>query len=160
MKVLEYPTKSLKEPSTQVMELTDGILNIINDMREGMAKYPSAVGIAAPQVGHNRRIIIINTPALRRTMINPVIVRVSDDMSKSSEGCLSVPKVKGNVQRHWSVAVQYQTPDNWTPTTEVFTGFDSFVVQHELDHLDGVLFTDRLTGSDKKRANKKLNKRK
>lgn len=159
-KLLEYPNQSLREPSVEVNELSDHVFRIIQDMQVALSKFPTAVGIAAPQVGHNERIIAIQTPQTTRLMINPVIVERSGVMSKSDEGCLSVPKVKGAVQRDWSITVKYQTTEDWVPKQEIFVGFDAFVIQHEIDHLEGVLFTDHLTGGDKKRADKKLAKRK
>lgn len=163
VKVLEYPVKSLTEVSTELTqeEIFHNVdKQIIFDMQAGMDKYNNkAVGIAAPQVGHNRRIILVKTTTLTAIMINPVIVHRSVDMQKSHEGCLSVPKIKGNVQRHWEIIVAY-IDELGEPRKLSVHGFDATVVQHEVEHLDGVLFIDHLTGSDKKKANKKLSKRK
>lgn len=162
MRILEYPMQSLKDVSEPVSAEdigTIGLTNIIGDMRDTLISKVGAVGIAAPQVGINQKIIIVRTDNVDRVMINPTIVWCSDDMFKSAEGCLSIPKVKGNVQRHWSVQVDY-IDEHGVHTCESFIGFDAAVVQHEIDHLQGILFTDRLTGSDKKKADKKLNKRK
>lgn len=162
MRILEYPTQSLKEVSEPVGVEEYGtteLLTTISKMRDTLIKKVGAVGIAAPQVGINKRIIIVRTDTVDRVMINPTIIWCSDDTFKSAEGCLSIPKVKGNVQRHWSVKVDY-SDERGMHTCESFIGFDAAVVQHEIDHLQGILFTDRLTGSDKKKADKKLNKRK
>lgn len=162
MRILEYPTQSLKDASEEVSSEDIGTIdlaNVIGCMRDTLIKKVGAVGIAAPQVGINKRIIIVRTDNVDRTMINPSIIWSSDDMFKSAEGCLSIPKVKGSVQRHWSVKVNY-IDERGVHTCESFVGFDAAVVQHEIDHLDGILFTDRLTGSDKKKADKKLIKRK
>lgn len=162
MRILEYPTQSLKEVSENVATEDIGTLllsNVIGNMRDTLIAKVGAVGIAAPQVGINRRIIIVRTDSVDRVMINPTIIWSSDDVFKSAEGCLSIPKVKGNVQRHWAVKVNYMD-ERGVHTCESFIGFDAAVVQHEIDHLNGILFTDRLTGSDKKKADKTLNKRK
>ena len=162
-KVLEFPTKSLTEVSTPLTqeEIIHNVdKQIIYDMQAGLDKFVNkAVGIAAPQVGHNRRIIIVNTNTLSAIMINPMIVSKSEAMQKSYEGCLSVPKINGNVQRHWDIVMDYIDELGMAQKLLV-TGFDATVVQHEVDHLDGILFTDHLTGSDKKKADNKLSKRK
>ena len=159
--IVEYPTKSLKEVSKKVsrieMMFNSDLTAIIGYMRDLVIKRPRAVGIAAPQIGYNKRIIIVRTNNVDRVMINPEIIERSGGLYKSAEGCLSIPNVTGNVQRDWGVLVKY-TNDNFQKVTEMFTGFDSFVIQHEVGHLNGELFTDLLTGGDKKRADKKLKK--
>ncbi|AUS01995.1 polypeptide deformylase [Vibrio phage 3.058.O._10N.286.46.B8] len=163
MKVLEFPTQSLKTPSTDLTqdELTSEVhRDILVDMMRAFDKYDDkAVGIAAPQVGHNRNIILVKTCTLHEVMINPVIIERSESLFKSSEGCLSLPGIKGNVQRNWNITVRYIN-EQGESRTRLVVGFDAAVVQHEIDHLLGVLFTDHLTGSDKKKADKKLSKRK
>lgn len=162
MRILEYPTQSLKEVSEPVgvdEYGTTELITTISKMRDTLIKKVGAVGIAAPQVGINKRIIIVRTDTADRVMISPRISVMSDATFVSAEGCLSIPKVKGRVHRHWNVVAEYFN-ERGEFVSEGFQAFDAAVVQHEIDHLNGILFTDRLTGSDKKKADKKLNKRK
>jgi len=111
------------------------------------------MGIAAPQVGISQRFFIMSSHSNERypyapempitAIINPDIVWKSDEMEKDWEGCLSVPAMRGNVPRHTSIEVSYYTEDNQLIQTKL-SGFLARIFQHELDHLDGKLFIDRV----------------
>lgn len=114
----------------------------------------NGVGIAAPQIYVSKRVIVVaSRPNLRYpdapemdavVMINPEILEFSQAMSLGEEGCLSVPNERGQVERAQNVRVRYFTRSGEKVEAE-FSGFPARIVQHELDHLNGVLFVDRLT---------------
>ncbi len=112
----------------------------------------NGAGLAAPQVGENKRLIVVNLYdesenelEYVRTliMINPKIVSHSDELYNDEEGCFSVPGEFGLVKRWSSIVVEYND-DKFTKRSMRLSGFSGRVVQHEIDHLDGVLFTDKL----------------
>lgn len=116
----------------------------------------SGVGIAAPQVFESLRIFIISSrPNVRypkapemgpTALINPEIISFSEEKEKDWEGCLSIPGIRGLVPRHKSIRVKYLTKDGKEVEGE-FTGFIARIFQHELDHLDGIVFLDRIDSS-------------
>jgi peptide deformylase len=103
------------------------------------------VGIAAPQVGISRRLILVQRFDKEErpfeTMINPVVVKMSDSLCDRTEGCLSIPVIRQNVNRPCSIRVRYKTPEGKKVMEEIH-GFTARIVQHEVDHLNGILFTD------------------
>ena len=124
------------------------IQDMINIMREN-----KGVGIAASQVGVSERIIVIevnknerypDAPSFPLTvMINPVVTNLSEEMEEGYEGCLSVPGIRGIVPRYKEIRVNYI--DNYGNNKEdIFEGFPAKVVQHEVDHLEGIVFVERI----------------
>ncbi len=114
---------------------------LIDDMIVTM-QVEDGVGLAAPQVGAHLRLIVAETPRGNMAFINPVITSRSVRLINSTEGCLSVPGMSGVVKRHSSVKVTAQ--DRTGKTIELkANGLLSIIFQHEIDHLDGVLFIDR-----------------
>ncbi len=110
------------------------------------------VGIAAPQVGINRRIVIVQRFDKEEkpfeTIINPEILNSSDSLWKRIEGCLSIPEIRDTVERSWEITVKYSTIDGKIKQ-EVVSGFTARIFQHEIDHLNGVLFTDYIKPTNK-----------
>lgn len=109
------------------------------------------VGLAAPQVGLGARAILVmlgaRTPSPKVLFfVNPRIVQRSDDLTADYEGCLSVPDVCGLVRRNRSVVIEHGVPGE-TPLRLEATGFDARIFQHEIDHLEGILYLDRVEGS-------------
>lgn len=112
------------------------------------------VGLAAPQVEESLRLIVVNIPPSERlkgedpvnkmVLINPSIVHCSKKKAQSWEGCLSLPSIIGLVPRHQSVTVEWMDEKGEKHVRE-FKGFPAFVVQHEIDHLQGILYVDRMT---------------
>lgn len=137
---------------------------LISDMHQTM-KEADGVGIAAPQVGRSLRVLIVDgsgfedeMPELKnfvRVMINPVTIEESDKIVSYSEGCLSVPNVHADVERPDKIKVKYLDKD-YKEIVEEFDGFGCRMVQHELDHLDGHLFTERVSPIRKKLIQSKL----
>ncbi|KLV09604.1 peptide deformylase [Photobacterium aquae] len=119
--------------------------------------YHNGVGIAAPQVGESIRAFIVasrpnprypNAPVMEPTlMINPEILWASADMEKDWEGCLSIPGIRALVSRHKHIEVRYFTPEGEEITTRL-DGFIARIFQHELDHLNGLVFLDRADKTD------------
>jgi peptide deformylase len=105
------------------------------------------VGIAAPQVGINRRLILVQRFDKEgnpfETLINPEIIAFSDSLHARIEGCLSIPILRDTVTRPWMIEIKYQDIQG-TVIQEKLEGFTARIFQHEIDHLNGVLFTDRL----------------
>jgi peptide deformylase len=118
------------------------LASLIRDMRETMKKE-KGVGLAAPQIGVNKRLILVETEQGIEVFINPKIVSSSKAMVESEEGCLSVPKVYGMVRRHKKIKLKALKEDG-TPVRLTATGLPAIIFQHEIDHLDGVLFIDKV----------------
>ncbi|KKQ55155.1 MAG: Peptide deformylase [Parcubacteria group bacterium GW2011_GWA2_38_13] len=119
------------------------IKNFITEMEEVM-RVRDGLGIAAPQVGKNIRVVIINTKDGALAMINPKILKKSWKKNIDEEGCLSVPRVFGLVKRHNAIFVSAIDKDAKNITFEA-KGLFARVIQHEIDHLDGILFIDKVT---------------
>lgn len=100
------------------------------------------IGLAAPQIGILKRVCIIGTDRGEIAMVNPVIVERSKERLAAREACLSVPGQSGLVSRHVAVSVEYLTARG-VPQSLDATGMTARCIQHEIDHLDGILFTDR-----------------
>ena len=136
-----------------------------NDMHETM-KGADGCGLAAPQVGVSERMLIVdgnelveNYPELKgfvRKMINPEVIEESEETSSYSEGCLSIPNVDADITRPKTIKVRYYD-ENLEQKEEVFDDFAARMVQHEMDHLNGVMFTDKAAPIRKKILAKRLN---
>lgn len=140
------------------------IRKYVTDMFETM-KEAEGVGLAAPQVGRDARILVVDGsdladtyPALRnfrKAMINPEILEKSGETSVYNEGCLSVPDIHCDVTRPKKITVRY-LDENLEEHTEEFDDFAARMIWHEMDHLDGILFTDHVTPIRKKMISSKL----
>ncbi|WP_374653309.1 peptide deformylase [Dongia sp.] len=146
--IIVAPDPRLAKKSEAVAAVDDGIRQLMDDMLETMYAAPG-IGLAAPQVGALKRVIVLDiageneAPAPLR-MANPEIVWVSDDDAEYNEGCLSVPDHYADVVRPASCIVKYLDENNEVREITA-TGLLATCVQHEIDHLDGVLFIDHLT---------------
>lgn len=153
--VLSQPAKLL--PIDKVEKIDNGIKKIIAEMKEALlsAKDPEGVGLAAPQIGKSLRIFMIkpNVKSTIKTFINPKIIElrpVIEDKPKRKkldgtklEGCLSLPNIWGIVQRKPEVTLYYMD-EQGREHTEDFKGFTATIIQHEMDHLEGILFPKRV----------------
>ncbi|MBU1032374.1 MAG: peptide deformylase [Patescibacteria group bacterium] len=144
LKIITLPAPSLRQPSKEVDQEkidTPEFQDYLNAMIEAM-KQADGVGLAAPQVGRNERIIVINTDEGAEIFINPVVIKSSTSMIDNEEGCLSVPGVWGLVDRHKKISVR--ALNRYARRVDLdCKGFSSIVMQHEIDHLDGILFIDK-----------------
>lgn len=142
--VVKDPTPSLRVRSAEVAVadiLTPRIQTLIKDMKETMY-LEKGVGIAAPQVGVNERVIIVELEDGPVAFINPKIVTASFANTPSEEGCLSVPGVYGYVKRSKRIKLEALSEDGEPVNMEV-KDFPAIIFQHEIDHLNGTLFIDK-----------------
>ena len=135
----------LRKHCKEVKEVTPRIRETLEDMLETM-RESMGVGIAAPQVGIMRRMFVAQPDPYDEErvffMINPVMLEMSEEKELGPEGCLSVPDMVGDVER--SVKIKIEATDlNGERKVYDFEGFDARVMQHEYDHLDGILYTDK-----------------
>ena len=152
--ILTYPDARLKAVCEPVTSFDAELHTFIEALEETMHAGPGAVGIAAPQVGRLQRIVIIDLSAKpgieqhgRLVLINPEIIEWQG-MEKGREGCLSVPDFTGNVIRAKQIVLQAQDEQGQSHQYKM-QGFEARAVQHEIDHLDGLLFLDRLVSRHK-----------
>jgi peptide deformylase len=145
--ILTYPNPELKKKSVPVVVINDSVRELVRDMAETMYDAPG-VGLAAPQVGVHQRVIVIDVSGSDKerdliVAINPVIVHAEGE-SFEEEGCLSVPQYAANVRRHAQVVVKaldLEGNERVWRTDELL----AIAFQHEIDHLDGILFVDHLS---------------
>lgn len=153
MNIIQIGNPVLRNTAKTIADATDSeITQLANDLII-TAESANGVGIAAPQVAQSYRLFIMaSRPSIRyphapkmspTAIINPVIVSRSDEMVKDWEGCLSVPNLRGLIPRHREIEVEY-TNINGERKHQVLNDFVARIFQHELDHLDGILFIDRL----------------
>ncbi len=146
--VITWPDERLRRICAPVTAFDDALRAFVHDMESVMRSGPAAVGIAAPQVGCSYRIVIIDASARkgrnhgRLVLVNPEIVSW-DGSIKGREGCLSVPDMTGNVVRAQDIVLEC-VDEHGQPQSYEMSHFEARVVQHELDHLDGLLFLDRV----------------
>ena len=163
LKVSEYPHPVLKQKAEKVAKVDDKIRSFLDDMLETM--YDAAgVGLAAPQVGVSKRIVVIDVAhpdeGEERNpiyLVNPEIIWHSDEESCQYEGCLSVPDQSAEVSRYKQVRVQY-LDYNGKEAEIMAEGLLAIALQHEIDHLDGILYIDRISRLKRQMLLKKLQK--
>lgn len=159
-RILTYPNPLLKKKSAPVTIITDEIKSLVKDMAETMYDAPG-VGLAAPQVGINQRVIVIDVSGKDEApdlivAINPIIIHAEGE-AYEEEGCLSVPKYAANVRRHASVVVKGLDIDGKEKTWHA-DDLLAIAFQHEIDHLDGILFIDHLSPLKRDLFQKKMRK--
>ena len=141
-----FPDPVLRRPAKSV-NLREDIRDFVQKLTETMYAQPSGIGIAAPQVGDSRQIIIVDVSARDTSktchiMVNPVIVQREGEVI-SREGCMSLPDYTANVRRSEKVRVVWRDEEG-KPRKKTFHGIESMCVQHEVDHLEGKLILDRV----------------
>lgn len=157
--IVEYPDKRLKEKSLPV-EKFDLALHSLLDAMYDMMIESNGIGLAAIQVAHPKRVLILNIPDEDGEqpkenlieIINPVITS-KEGVATYQEGCLSVPGFYEEIERFETLSLNYQDRDGNTKTLEA-DGLLSIAIQHEMDHLEGVLFIDKLSYSRRKKFEK------
>jgi len=149
--ILRYPHPVLKKLCNRVERVDQSILDLVQDLVDTMHEGPGSVGVAASQIGVTLRVCVVDVSKNRHgkennhgllRMINPEITAFSGSATMR-EGCMSVPDYTGDVDRATEITLQFTLPDG---TTQVIaaSGFEAVAIQHEMDHLDGVLFLDRV----------------
>ena len=142
LEIRRFGDPILRSPALPVTEFDARLRTLADDMHETMKAAPG-VGLAAPQVGVPRRLFTFDSGEESGSYANPEIVWRSDDTQDGEEGCLSIPGVYFPVVRAMQVRVRAQQLDG-SPVEREAEGFLARIFQHEIDHLDGVLFVDRL----------------
>ncbi|HSO82677.1 peptide deformylase [Thiocapsa sp.] len=147
--ILKLPDPRLKQVSEPVERFDEDLRSFVADLEETRLAGPAAVGIAAPQVGRFQRIVIVDVSGRPKTpnhghliLVNPEIVHW-EGYAIGREGCLSVPDYTGNVIRATGIRLKSQDVDG-RETEYAMEGYEARAVQHEMDHLDGLLFVDRV----------------
>ncbi|MDX9992249.1 MAG: peptide deformylase [Anaerolineales bacterium] len=153
--IVTTPEPVLRRKAQTVTRFDEKLQTLIDDMVETMREAPG-VGLAAPQVGVAERVIVVEyyeneedeeseeaeaAPKRLYTLVNPEITRASTEREIAPEGCLSVPGVMGDVERHLAITVKGQTRRG-QPVTLKLKDWTARIFQHEIDHLNGILFTD------------------
>ncbi|QTA85162.1 peptide deformylase [Desulfonema magnum] len=163
--IVTYPDKFLRQPSKPVENINEGIQELINNMAFTMYQAPGA-GLAAIQVGSDKSIIIYDDLPWEekqslQVIINPKIIKSEGAIVSENEGCLSVPDFKADVKRSAAVLVE-GTDREGKPLRIEREDFLAIVLQHEIDHLNGTLFIDRISALKremyKRRVKKQLKK--
>ena len=152
----------LKTPAAPVGEVDDAVRALADDMLETMYAAPG-IGLAAPQIGEGRRIVVMDLtreeePKAPRVFVDPVITWSSEETKPWEEGCLSIPEIYDEVERPARVRVSYTDRDGKRIEGEEADGLYAVCLQHEIDHLNGVLFTDHLSRLKRDRALAKVKK--
>ncbi|MHB0889288.1 peptide deformylase [Acidithiobacillus sp.] len=162
--ILTYPDPLLRRPAVAVADFDVELSAFVDDLIETMRTGPGGVGIAAPQVGRLQRIVVVDVrPKLGddchglMVLVNPELI-AWEGVAVGREGCMSVPDFTGNVIRAEQIRVQAQDIHGEDRVYEC-AGFEARAVQHEMDHLDGLLFLDRLVSRKTDLFRRKVYKR-
>lgn len=157
--IVEYPDKSLRKISQEVKEFNSELHELLDAMYPIMINT-NGIGLAAIQVAHDKRVLILNIPnedgeqpkENLLEIINPHITAKNGE-TFYQEGCLSVPQFYEDIKRFENVSISYQDRDGNTKVLEA-NGLLSVAIQHEIDHLEGILFIDKLSYSRRKKFEK------
>ena len=170
--IIAYGNPVLKRIADEIPENFEGLSSLLTDMFETMYAA-KGVGLAAPQIGASIRLFIVDgspfaneegeeidpkaigIEGFKKVFINPIIEEESGDLWPFQEGCLSIPKIRENVSRKEKIYVSYYD-ENWSFHRDEFDGYKARIIQHEYDHLEGILFTDKLSPLKKKLLSKRL----
>lgn len=163
LNIVEYPDKRLKEKSKEVQEFDENLHELLDSMYDFMIES-NGIGLAAIQVAHPIRALLLNIPDEEGEqskeslieVVNPVITSKEGETTYQ-EGCLSVPGFYEDVKRYDNVSINYQDRFGNTKTMEA-DGLLSIAIQHEIDHLEGILFIDKLSYSRRKKFEKEYKK--
>ena len=152
----------LREEAEEVRDFDDELRDLVRDMFETMY-HADGIGLAAPQIGHSKRIIVVDLRVeeeedpQRVAMVNPEVVWESEETEKEAEGCLSIPGLEEVVKRPASVRVEGRDPHGEEIVVEA-DGLFGRALQHEIDHVNGILFLDRVSPLKRKMLLKKWKK--
>jgi peptide deformylase len=156
--ILVWPDPELLKVSTPVADVDDEVKALVRDMEDTLLATNNGIGLAAHQIGVHKRVIITEVDGAPVVMINPHVTKFGK-MVEGEEGCLSVPGFTGMVKRYESCSVMYMGMDGVVTAKELH-GHNAVVIQHEYDHLDGVIYVDYLTRTKREFIRKKLLKAK
>ena len=161
--IVAFGNPILKKEAEEIVEGTN-LDTLIHDMYATM-DFANGVGLAAPQINQGIRLFVIDSTlmldeddeekGIRRVFINPIILDEYGDDYGFEEGCLSIPEVRAEIIRPEKLTIEYYD-ENWNLKEEEFSGMTARVIQHEYDHLEGILFVDYLKGLKKRLVQSKL----
>jgi len=159
-----YGMPVLKKVGVEIDKDYEGLEKLIKDMWDTMY-FAQGVGLAAPQIGRAIRLFLVDTvqimdegeedKGIKKAFINAQILEESGDEWAYEEGCLSIPDIRGDVLRQPQIRIRYQD-ENFEIHEETFDGINARVIQHEYDHIEGILFTELLKPIKKKRIKRRL----
>jgi peptide deformylase len=159
-----YGNPVLKKVSTDIEKDYNDLQKLIDDLFDTMY-HSEGLGLAAPQIGKSIRLFVIDgTPiaedepelaAFKKAFINAHMVEKCGDLVPMNEGCLSIPHIREEVKRESHIRIHYYD-ENWEYHDEVFDGYKARIIQHEYDHIDGILFTERINQLKKQLIKGKL----
>ncbi len=170
--IVAYGDPVLKMEAEEIDESYPALKELIANMFETMYQA-KGVGLAAPQIGKSIRLFIVDgapfadeegeepdpkaagIESFKKVFINPIIEEESGPKWSFQEGCLSIPKIRENVSRHEKLSISYYD-ENWNFHEENYEGYAARIIQHEYDHIEGILFTDHLNPLKKKLLQKRL----
>ncbi|MBA1433093.1 MAG: peptide deformylase [Epsilonproteobacteria bacterium] len=163
LNIVEYPDKRLRQKSKEVTAFDENLHKLLDAMHPFMIET-NGIGLAAIQVAHPIRALVINLPDEEGEqhpenlleIINPVIIQ-KDGETSYQEGCLSVPQFHEDIKRHERITINYQDREGNTQTLEA-DGLLAIAIQHEMDHLEGILFIDHLSYARRKKFEKEYKK--
>jgi peptide deformylase len=163
--IVVYGSPILRQMARAIETDYPNLPALVNDMFDTMYKA-DGMGLAAPQIGKSVRIFVVDATSLqedepemkdfKKVFINPEILHLDGEMVIMNEGCLSLPKLREDVERHNKIRIRY-LDENFKEYEEEFEGLKARVIQHEYDHLQGILFVDRIPPLRKKMLRGKLN---
>ena len=163
LEILTAPDPRLKHKCSVVDSFDKNLSKIVEDMYDTLYKSENGIGLAAPQVGITKRIIVMDLKedgkSLPRTFVNPRILKFSSKKFVNEEGCLSIPNYFAEIERSTEVEVEWFDIQG-NKMKEKFSGLMSICMQHEVDHLNGILFIDYLSSIKRKMALQKSKKSK
>jgi len=153
-KILNTKDPKISQVCKKVTKIDKKVLTILKDLKDTLKaqKNPEGVGLAAPQIGENLRIFAMNDNGKIRTIINPEILEMSKEKPKKfkegekeiMEGCLSLPNYYGPVSRAKKIKIKFLDTNNGKEKVEEFKDLSAQIVQHEIDHLNGIIFLNRI----------------
>lgn len=170
--IVAYGDPVLKKEAEDIEKDYPELKKLIEDMFETMYEA-SGVGLAAPQIGKDIRLFVVDGSPFaeedgdepdpraegienfKQVFINPIIEDESGEKWSFKEGCLSIPKIREDVLRKERIRITYYD-ENWNFKDEIYDGYAARIIQHEYDHIEGILFTDHLSAIKKKLISKKL----
>jgi len=160
--ILLYGDPMLKTKAKDIEKGTIDVMELSESMFETM-RAASGIGLAAPQIGKSLRMFVVDGSPLeeeelkdfQKVFINPIIENEDGDEWPFEEGCLSIPDIREDVHRKEKLVLTY-FDENWEKHTEEFDGMKARIIQHEYDHIEGILFLERMSIEEKKRLSSSL----
>ncbi|MBT4277506.1 peptide deformylase [Candidatus Falkowbacteria bacterium] len=154
LNIVKYPNLDLNKKSQEVQAVNDEIKQFVLNMIETMKKE-DGVGLAAPQVGVSKRIVVVNWHGDDLVLINPMIIQKSWRKDIKTEGCLSLPKAEFKIKRHKDITVKSLDYSGKNVKIKA-SNLLARIIQHEIDHLNGVLLVDKINNKEKKKYEESL----